>query len=458
MEALDPARLGKSRDADDNRLATIFRDLQPLLSSDEAIVEADRCLECGGPYAPAPCIEGCPTHINVPGFITAIARGDAAQAAEVIFGDNVLGASCARVCPVEQFCEGSCVLQKEGRRPVSIGRLQRYAAEPELAKRVRFRSPDKANGKRVSVIGGGPAGLSCAAELALKGYQVVVYDKNNDFGGLVRYAIAPYRIRRDPIPNEAKMIARLGVDFRLGTEIDSKEKLKQIELESDAVFLGIGLGKDVTLHYPGEDLPGVWSSLEFIRSIKTGRPPSVGERVAVIGGGNTAIDVSREAKQLGAGEVTLYYRRTKSQMPAYPHEVEEAIEEGIRFHFLTRVVAFHGNYQLESIELQYMQLSDPDASGRPRPVEVPGTEFHVPVDTAVLAIGQERRTGFLQWIDGVSDESGLVTVDPATCQTPNPKYFAGGDSLNGGATAVEAVQNGKIAAQGIERYLKEEIR
>jgi len=337
---------------------------------------------------------------------------------------------------------------------VEIGRLQRYAAESELSKRTRFRSPEKSNGKRVSVIGGGPAGLSCAAELALKGYKVVLYDKNDDFGGLVRYAIAPYRIRRDPIPNEAQMIGELGVEFRLGTAIDTEEKLRQIESESDAVFLGIGLGRDVALHYPGEELPGVWSSLDFIRSIKTGQPPPVGERVAVVGGGNTAIDVAREALRLGGRDVTLYYRRTKPQMPAYPHEVQEAIEEGIRFQFLTNVVAFHGTYRLESIELRYMQLTDEDSSGRPRPVEVPNTEFQVPVDTAILAVGQERRTGFLQWIEGVAGKSGLVTVDPSTCQTPNPKYFAGGDSLNGGATAVEAVQNGKVAALGIDRYLK----
>lgn len=454
MEVLDSPRLDKPDEANDNRLASIFPDLQPRLSASEAVVEAARCLECGGPYAGAPCVEACPSGVDVPGFITAIAHGDAARAADIIFKHNILGASCARVCPVEQFCEGACVLEKEGRRPVSIGRLQRFAAEGELSRRSSFRKPEKANGKRVAVIGGGPAGLSCAAELAIKGYKVVVYDKNEDHGGLVRYAIAPYRIRRDPIPDEAQMIARLGVEFRLGSDIDSREKLAAIESESEAVFLGIGLGRDLTLRYPGEELPGVWSSLEFIRAIKTGQPPPVGERVAVVGGGNTAIDVAREAVRLGARDVTLYYRRTRPEMPAYPHEVVEAIEEGVHLQFLTRVVAFHGRSGLESIELGYMQLGDPDASGRPRPVEVPNTAFEVPADTAILAVGQERRTGFLEWIDGVADARGLITVDAESCQTNNPKYFAGGDSLNGGATAVEAVQNGKVAAEGIDRYLK----
>jgi len=198
MEALDAAHRNTSERADDNHLATIFQDLRPLLSSDEAIVEANRCLECGGPYAQAPCVEGCPAEVDVPGFITAIARGDASRAADIIFDQNILGASCSRVCPVEQFCEGACVLQKEGRRPVSIGRLQRFAAESELQKRFQFRAVAKPNGKRVSVIGGGPAGLSCAAELAIKGYKVVVYDKNEDRGGCGRAQSRSAPARRDP--------------------------------------------------------------------------------------------------------------------------------------------------------------------------------------------------------------------------------------------------------------------
>lgn len=460
MNALDAVHRNSpgEMDGQDTELTAIFQDLKPLLGREEAIVEANRCLECGGPYAVAPCVEACPAGVNVPGFITAIARGDTAAAADIIFDENILGASCSRVCPVEEFCEGSCVLVREGRRPVDIGRLQRFAAEAELRKRNTFRRPAAANGKRVAVIGGGPAGLSCAAELALKGYKVVVYDKNQDYGGLVRYAIAPYRIRRDPIPNEAEMIGALGVEFRLGYDIDSREKLAEIEAESDAVFLGVGLGNDVQLHYPGEELPGVWSSLDFIRAIKTGAPPTVGERVAVIGGGNTAIDVAREALRLGGRDVTLYYRRTRAEMPAYSHEVEEAMEEGVHLQFLTHLVGFRGSYRLESMELQYMRLGEPDDSGRPRPEKVPNTEFQVPVDTVVLAVGQERRTGFLAWIDDLELEGGLIRIDPATCRTTNPKYFAGGDSLNGGATAVEAVQHGKVAAAGIDKALMGEQR
>ncbi len=454
MEAIESPRRRSPDEMDEKSLAAAFPDLKPQLPDDEAIVEAERCLECGGPYAVAPCVEACPAAVDVPGFIAAIARSDTGRAAEIIFDHNILGASCARVCPVEQFCEGACVLRKEGRRPVAIGRLQRFAAESQLKRRAFFRSPQTPNGKRVSVIGGGPAGLSCAAELALLGYRVVVYDKNEDFGGLVRYAIAPYRIRRNPIPDEAEMIASLGVEFRLGSNIDGPERLKAIESDSDAVFLGIGLGRDVDPHYPGDSLSGVWSSLDFIRSIKTGRPPRIGERVAVVGGGNTAIDVARESKRLGARTVTLFYRRTKAEMPAYPHEVDEAVEEGIDLQYLTTVVAFHGNTRLESIELRRVMLGEADASGRPRPVEVAGSEFALPIETAILAVGQERRVGFLRWIEGVADERGLLRVDPLTGQTANPRYFAGGDSLTGGATAVEAVQAGRVAAAGIDRYLR----
>lgn len=458
MEAIESARRRSPEETDGSLLEAVFPDLKPPLEADEAAVEAERCLECGGPYAVAPCVEACPAAVDVPGFIAAIARGEVGQAAEIIFSHNILGASCARVCPVEQFCEGACVLRTEGRRPVSIGRLQRFAAESQLSRRACFRAAENPNGKRVSIIGGGPAGLSCAGELALKGYRVVVYDKNEDFGGLVRYAIAPYRIRRDPIPDEAEMLASLGVEFRLGSNIDTPERLKAVESESDAVFLGIGLGPDVDLHYPGENLSGVWTSLDFIRSIKTGRRPEVGEQVAVVGGGNTAVDVARESKRLGAREVTVYYRRTKAEMPAYAHEVEEAIEEGIRFEYLTGVVAFRGGDRLESIELRGIRLGEPDRSGRPRPVEIEGSEHTLPIDTAILAVGQERRTGFLRWIEGVADEAGLVTVDRATGQTANPRYFAGGDSSTGGATAVEAVQAGKIAAAGIDRYLRGNLR
>lgn len=448
-----PTILPSNNGIAESRYHSLFKDLNPPLTETGAIVEASRCLQCGGAYAEAPCTKACPADIDVPGFITAIAEGKADRAADLIFAENILGASCARVCPVETLCEGSCVLLEEGRKPVEIARLQRFATDKELNNHIRQRPAEDFNGKKVAVIGAGPAGLSCAAELAYKGYEVTVYDAHKDFGGLIRYAIAPYRINNDPLPREVEMIKSLGIKFHMNTLVDSKEKLDEIEQNSDVVFLGIGLGKDVELHYTGENLPGVWDSLEFIKAIKTGHPVDVGSRVAVIGGGNTAIDVAREALRLGAVEVTLYYRRTENEMPAYDHEIEEAREEGVHYQFLTNPIRFIGEDRLEKVEFEYMKLGEPDSSGRPRPEKIPGTEFTVRTDTVIKAIGQKKRTDFLDWIENLDSEWGLISIDPMTGQTSNPKYFAGGDALNGGATVVEAVRDGKMAAKGIHEYL-----
>jgi glutamate synthase (NADPH/NADH) small chain len=430
-----------------------FAELNPPFDDEIAVVEADRCLECGGPYAPAPCVVACPADIDVPSFIAAIARGDPVEAGAIIFAENLLGGTCARVCPVEELCEGACVLQKEGRRPVEIGRLQRYATDISLARGLRYRTAGARNGRRVAVIGAGPAGLVCAGELAALGYEVTVYDAREEIGGLVRYAIAPYRQNREPLPAEARRIAELGVEFRLGEPVDGPEKLRAIEATADAVFLAVGMGEDADVSYPGDDLPGVWLSLPFIEAIKVGRPPRVGRRVAVIGGGNTAIDVAREALRLGAEEVTLVYRRTEAEMPAYRHEVEEARQEGVRFQWLTEPVRFLGEHRLEAMECRYMRLGEADRSGRPRPEPVPGTEFVVPVDTAVKAIGQRTRTDFLRWIEGLELDGGRILVDPETGQSTHPKYFAAGDAVTGGATVVEAVRGAKIAARGIDAWL-----
>jgi glutamate synthase (NADPH/NADH) small chain len=307
---------------------------------------------------------------------------------------------------------------------------------------------------RVAVIGAGPAGLVCAGELATLGYKVTVYDAREDFGGLVRYAIAPYRIQRDPLPQEARLIADLGVDFHLGFAVDRIERFRAIEAEADAVFLGVGLGDDVDVRYRGKELPGVLKSLSFIEGIKLGRVDHVGHRVAVIGGGNTAIDVAREALRLGAEEVTMIYRRTEAEMPAYQHEVVEARDEGVQFEWLANPVQFLGTDHVQAIECQHMRLGDPDASGRRRPEPVPGSEFVLPVDMVILAIGQKPRVEFFAWIDGLTLDDGLLKIDAATGQTSNPKYFSGGDAVNGGATVVEAVRAAKIAARGIDGFLR----
>lgn len=251
-----------------------------------------------------------------------------------------------------------------------------------------------------------------------------------------------------------ELIARLGVEFRFGSGIDTPGQLRQLEESFDAIFLAVGLGEDIATGLPGEALPGVWKSLDFIRRIKTGDPPGIGDSVAVIGGGNTAIDVAIESKALGASSVTMFYRRTEGQMPAYPHEITEARRHGIHFQFLTSPRSFDGDGRLTGMTCHYMKLGKADSSGRPRPVPVEGTEFQVPLDTVILAVGQQKRTEFLSWIDGLEIDRGMPKVDPRTGQTSNGKYFAGGDAINGGATVVQAIQHGKRAAFGIDAYVR----
>jgi glutamate synthase (NADPH/NADH) small chain len=295
--------------------------------------------------------------------------------------------------------------------------------------------------------------MVCAGELAALGHTVTVYDGREEVGGLVRFGIAPYRQQVDPLPDEARLVESLGVEFRLGRAIDSPETLREIEREADAVVLAVGLGADLEPELPGSDLPGVWRSLDFIEALKTGRPPEVGTNAVVIGGGNTAVDVAREAVRLGADVVTLAYRRTEAEMPAYDHEVEEAREEGVTFHWLSAPTRFLGEHRLTGVECSLMQLGSPDVSGRRRPEAIPGSEFVLPADTAIVAIGQQPRRDLLSWIDGVELTGGRVRVDAETGRTKNPKYFAAGDAVSGGATVVQAVREAKLAARAIDAEL-----
>jgi dihydropyrimidine dehydrogenase (NAD+) subunit PreT len=430
-----------------------LEEVRPALEPAKALLEADRCLECGGPNAPAPCAVACPAGVDVARFIAEIADGTPEAAAETILTENILGGTCARVCPVEVLCEGACVLEHEGRPPVSIGALQRFAMDRFFEQDLPIRPEADRNGMRVAVIGAGPAGLTCAGELAARGYAVTVYDEREEVGGLVRYAIAPYRQVRDPLPAEARALERIGVDLRLGERIASREQLESVTARADAVFLGIGLGPDTNVSYPGDQLAGVWESLPFIEAIKTGRPPNVGRKVVVIGGGNTAIDVAREALRLGADEVTILYRRTEAEMPAYAHEIEEAREEGVQFRFLAAPIAFVGSWYLNEVRCQEMTLGEPDETGRRRPIPLEGSVFTLPAHTAVKAIGQQPRDEIAEWIDGLELEHGKVKVAQSG-RTGNPKFFCGGDAINGGASVVEAVRDGKRAAQAIDRELR----
>jgi glutamate synthase (NADPH/NADH) small chain len=396
----------------------------------------------------------CPAGVDVAGFVAAIAADDPLTAAERIFEENLLGATCARVCPTEVLCEGACVLVETGREPIAIGALQRYATDRALAAGTQLREAAPSNGRQVAVIGAGPAGLVCAGELAALGYDVTVFDEREEVGGLVRFAIAPYRQMQEPLPGEAEALAKVGVAFRLGTRVGGDE-LDAIAAQADAVFLGVGMGPDTQVSYPGDELPGVWESLPFIEQIKTGSLPQVRQHTLVIGGGNTAIDVAREALRLGAASVTLVYRRGEAEMPAYPHEVAEARAEGVRFQFLADPARILGSQCVEAVECRRMRLGEPDASGRRRPEPLPGSEFTLPADTVVKAIGQQPRRELADWIGGLElDGAGTVSIDATTGRTSSPKFFAGGDVVNGGVSAVEAVRDGKRAAQAIDEWLR----
>ena len=430
-----------------------FAELRPPLTQAEALVEADRCLDCGGAHAPAPCAVACPAGIDVASFIRAVSDGDTAAAARTIIAENLLGGTCARVCPVEMLCEGACVLHHEERRPIEIGRLQRFATETGLPAAFDARERARSSGFHVAVVGAGPAGLVCAGELALLGHDVTVYDERAETGGLARFAIAPYRIEAAPIPSETHLLELLGVRFRLGVRVESQD-LRALAATADAVFLGVGMGADTDVRYPGDDLPGVWDSLSFVETLKMSAPPTVGRRVAVIGGGNTAIDMAREAVRLGAEQVTMIYRRSRSEMPAYPFEIDEAENEGVHFQWLASPVRFIGDRRLQGVECRVMSLGEPDESGRRRPEPVEGSEFVLPVETAIKAIGQCGHRELASWVTGIRVEDGAVEIDPLTGQTRNPKFFAGGDAVNGGATVVEAVRDGKRAAKAIDEWLR----
>jgi len=435
---------------DDAAMGELFTELHPPLSEGEAVAEADRCLGCGGP-AGAPCVSGCPAGVDVPAFITRIADGDALGAARIIFDANLLGGSCARVCPVEELCARDCVLLHEGRPAIDIAGLQRFATDAAFRRSVPLRRRARTARLDVGVIGAGPAGLAAAGELAAHGCQVTVYDERRHPGGLLRDAIAPYRQLVEPLPEEVGLLTRLGVRFRFETRVD-EPLIDALERSADAIVLAIGMGGDANVPYPGDDLNGVWDSLPFIASVKSGRAPAVGTHVVVIGGGNTAVDCAVEARRLGAETVTMVYRRTRAEMPAYAHEVELAELEGVCFEWLAKPVRFLGEDHLDLVELRRMVLGDADATGRRRPVEVPGSEFVLAADTAIKAIGQQPRRAFVAQLDGIELDGSHIVVDEHG-RTANPRYYAAGDAVNGGATVVEAVRTAKIAARGIVEAL-----
>jgi glutamate synthase (NADPH/NADH) small chain len=343
------------------------------------------------------------------------------------------------------------VLVHEDKAPIAIGRLQRYATEQAFHHVVELRHRAPATGRHVAVVGAGPAGLAAAGELASRGHEVTVYDERDEAGGLVRYGIAPYRQQNEPLPDETRVLGELGVKLRLRTPVDAA-LLEELRRSTDALVLAIGMGGDTEVSYPGDDLEGVWDSLDFIECLKTHQPTAPGRSAIVIGGGNTAVDCAVELRRLGAETVTMLYRRSRHEMPAYAHEVELAEAEGVRFEWLANPVRFLGDCRVRAVEALRMRLGEPDASGRRRPESIPGSEFVLLADTVVKAIGQRPRTAFLQLIEGLVLDGGRIHIDDEG-RTTVPHVYSAGDAVNGGATVVEAVRVAKRVAAAVDEEL-----
>jgi dihydropyrimidine dehydrogenase (NAD+) subunit PreT len=404
-----------------------FPDFHPPFDRQAALPEANRCLYCFD----APCTTACPTHIDVPRFIKKIASGNLAGSARTILDANILGASCARACPVDVLCEGACVLHRYNKQPIQIARLQRFAMDSLHASGAPLPfTPAPDTGLSVALIGAGPASLACAAELRRRGLRAIIYDARPLPGGLNTYGVAEYKLPLRESLREIEMLSQLGVEFHFGTLIDAQQ-LAQLESQHDAIFLGLGLGAAHQLGIPGEHLPGVTNALDLIAGYKSGELTQSPPRVAVIGAGNTAIDAAIASVRLGAAEVHIVYRRGPEHMSAFSFEYEHAQLEGVKFLWNTQPTRILGTQAVEAIELT-------------GPVTLP-------IDLLVLAIGQAAQTAVA---DEVQVERGRILIDRATGQTSNPKYFSGGDCTNGGREVVDAVADGKRAGIGIAAWLE----
>lgn len=432
-----------------------FEEIKPDLKPVEVMEEVNRCLFCYD----APCTKACPTSIDIPSFIRKIATGNLKGAAMVIMEANPAGATCARVCPTEELCEGACVLN-DASFPIMIGDLQRHATNWAIKNHQHFFEAGKANGGKIAVIGSGPAGLSAARELARLGFQVTIYEKKAKAGGLDTYGIVPFRLPQEISLWEAEQVKRLGVSFKMNTEVGEDVPVQTLIDHYDAIVLTAGMADVPRLGIPGEDLDGVYDAIQLIEDIKEGRITDrfIGKQAIVVGAGNTAIDAATCLKRLGAAGVRIVYRRTEAEMTAYASEYDFARQEGIEFKWLTQPKAIldNGNGRVGKIECTHMKLGDPDDSGRRRPVEAANATFTLAVDIVVRAIGQRRHSRLIDEF-GLENDHGIVKVDPETFQTSHPKVFAAGDVIfgkgKGEAMVVAAAEQGKRAAHAIHRQL-----
>ena len=451
------------REQDPQLRATNFEEVCYGYNTDEALTEASRCLHCKNPR----CVAACPVHIRIPDFIEALSAGEPARAAAIIAEDSSLPSVCGRVCPQETQCEGACVLGIKG-EPVAIGKLERYVGDWKLANAAEApaAAPAPRNGRRVAVIGSGPAGLACASDLAKMGYAVKVFEALHKIGGVLVYGIPEFRLPKERIvAREIEAVKALGVEFETDVLVGRTVTVDALLDEEgfDAVFIGSGAGLPRFMGIPGENLNGVVSANEFLTRTNLmhaydpayDTPIYVGKRVVVVGGGNVAMDAVRTAKRLGA-EATIVYRRSEKELPARVEEVHHAQAEGIAFRMLTNPVAVLGNEQgwVTAIRCVEMELGEPDASGRRSPVVKPGSEFEVACDVVVMALGTSPNPLLAATTAGLeTDRRGCLTADEAGATT-RPGIFAGGDAVTGAATVILAMGAGRTAAQAIDAYIR----
>ena len=437
-----------------------FREVPFGYTKEVAVEEAKRCLQCKN----KPCMKGCPVEIDIPGFIACIAQGDLEKAAEIIKAKNNLPAISGRVCPYESQCEGECTLKKLG-EPVAIGRLERFIADYEREKGKTKPKKVPSTGKNVAVVGAGPAGLTCAGDLAKMGYAVTVFEALHDPGGVLMYGIPEFRLPKTIVKSEVEYVKSLGVEIRYDVVIGKTITVEELMDEYDAVFIGTGAGLPNWLNIPGENLDGVYSANEFLTRVNMMKaylfpeydtPVKIGKIVATFGAGNVAMDCARTALRLGAEKSYILYRRTEAEMPARAEEIHHAKQEGVIFKLLTNPIRFFGDSQGHLTEVEYlkMQLGEPDESGRRRPVPSPGSEEKIHIDTALIAIGQSPNPLVPHTVKGLNiGKHGNIVADDDG-RTNIPGIFAGGDIATGAATVILAMGAGKRAARAIDAYIK----
>jgi len=437
-----------------------FAKIKPRMTDNEAFIEASRCLFCHD----APCTITCPSSIDIPMFIRQIASTNTQGAAKTIFTQNILGKACAYVCPTQVLCEGSCVYHGLNEKPIDIGRLQGFASDYAIEKELRFFAKGQPTGKKIAVIGSGPAGLSCAHELTRLGHEAIVFEASEKPGGLNMYGVAPYKFNNADADEEVNYISGIGFEIKTNTRIMTENAsgngskhhvaLSELEKEFDSIFLATGLGSSRRPGIPGEDLPGTHGAAEFIYHLREQNQKIViGQRVIVVGAGNTAIDAAVESAKLGS-DVTLVYRRRVEDQNAYDFEVAHAKEAGVKFLYLTSPKAVLGSAQIEGLQCEKNEVASVDG-GKADIRPIAGSEFVLPCDMVIFATGQEKMVDFYTNISGLQLDKGRVVVNEKF-QTTNPKYFAGGDCVNGGKEVVNAVAHGRDAARGIDAYLKGE--